>query len=90
MTVVLRSPDEGYLLNLDGTPSRVSHQWDRWGGPYISWMYSHPEIFRDIIPRQIRQTRLDKQVAEKYEDTNIEVKGLFPHLFEAVMQPLQS
>ena len=32
------SDDEGWFTEADGSKSRVVHQWDRFGKPYIKWM----------------------------------------------------
>jgi len=43
--------DEGYFTEFDGSRSRVIHQWDRFGRPFVDlWMNKHGEIFKDPIP----------------------------------------
>jgi hypothetical protein len=46
--------DEGFFIEADGRRSRVVHQWDRFGRPYVNlWMEQQP-MFRDAKPATTR------------------------------------
>ena len=38
--------NDGWFTEADGTKSRVVHQFDRFGKPYLNWMNKH-SYFRD-------------------------------------------
>jgi hypothetical protein len=42
--------DEGYFTEFDGTRSRVIHQWDRFGVPYIRRWMGKQGLFKDPVP----------------------------------------
>lgn len=42
--------EDGFFLENDGTRSRVIHQFDRYGLPFIRWMESNP-YFKDPMPK---------------------------------------
>jgi len=44
---------QGFFTEFDGSRSRVIHQWDRFGKPFVRWMSQHPGLFRDPIPQAI-------------------------------------
>lgn len=36
--------EDGLLVEFDGSVSKVVHQWDRFGAPYINWLQDQPWI----------------------------------------------
>jgi len=71
--------DQGYFTELDGSISRVIHQWDRFGRPFVDLWLNHNDYFKDPVPGTpgydnlkltlpMQVTKADERVVSKVED----------------------
>lgn len=42
--------DEGLFTDFDGNVSRVVHQWDRYGRPYVDLWLEKQDFVKDTVP----------------------------------------
>lgn len=42
--------DEGFFTEFDGSRSRVIHQWDRFGRPFVNLWLPNQDFVKDSVP----------------------------------------
>jgi hypothetical protein len=70
--------DEGFFIEYDGRRSRVIHQYDRYGLPFLSWLNSQ-EFFKDAAPPDfeppVKPKKIEPAKLEEPSKTNAPPKN---------------